>query len=203
VHERLLIWRGIEEWRAEATTVELGSGALRATGTQIADEPLGYRLDYELETGERFVTRTLAITARGSGWRRSLRLGRAEGGAWTIDAEASGEAAMAPPGGDAAALAEALDCDLGFSPFTNLMPIRRHALHQGPGEREFTMAWVSVPELTVVAARQRYTHLGADEGGATVRFESLDGEFAGFRAELELDRDGLIRFYPELARRVG
>ena len=27
----------------------------------------------------------------------------------------------------------ALDCDLGLSPLTNLMPVRRHALHEGAG----------------------------------------------------------------------
>jgi hypothetical protein len=60
------------------------------------------------------------------------------------------------------------------------------------------MAWVSVPELTVHAARQRYTHIRP----GLVRFESLDGQFEGFTADLELDDDGLIVRYPGLAERA-
>lgn len=41
----------------------------------------------------------------------------------------------------------ALDCDLGRSPLTNLMPARRHHLHEHPGAAQFLMAWVSVPDL--------------------------------------------------------
>jgi uncharacterized protein len=171
--DRLAIWRGLEEWRAEAARIELEPDRVSATGTQIGDDPEPYRLDYELETGEGFVTRSLRIEARGADWERSLDLRREADAGW-------------------------LDCDLGFSPLTNLMPILRHDLHREPGSEEFTMAWVSVPELTVHAARQRYTHVRP----GLVRFESLDGEFAGFTAELQLDADGLIRFYPELARRA-
>lgn len=50
---RLLIWSGVDAWRAEAATVELGPGGLSATGTQLGREPLPYRLDYALELGVR------------------------------------------------------------------------------------------------------------------------------------------------------
>jgi hypothetical protein len=56
-----------------------------------------------------------------------------------------------------------------------------------------------VPELAVHAARQRYTHVRP----GLVRFRSLDGEFEGFEADLEVDDDGLIVHYPDLARRTG
>ena len=56
------------------------------------------------------------------------------------------------------------------------------------------MAWVSLPDLKVHRSQQRYEHL---EPGR-VRFSS-----DGFTADLELDEDGVVVFYPELARRVG
>ncbi|HLM30103.1 MAG TPA: putative glycolipid-binding domain-containing protein [Solirubrobacterales bacterium] len=169
----MAIWKGVDGWRAEAATIELQDDSLSARGTQIGVEQAPYRVDYELVCGPGFTTRELRVEARGDGWRRSLVLGPDE-------------------------LAGALDCDLGFSPLTNLMPVLRHGLHRGSGEHEITVAWVAVPELSVHRARQRYTHLGPGR----VRFESLDGEFAGFTAELELDGDGLIRLYPGLARRL-
>ena len=180
---RAVIWRGVEEWRAEAASIELEPDRLSATGTQISDDPRPYRLDYRLETGEGFVTRRLEVEALGGG---HLALERSPDGEWTTNNERL------------AGLSEALDCDLAFSPLTNAMPILRHRLHREPGEHEFTMAWVEVPELGVHAARQRYSHVRP----GLVRFESLDGEFEGFTAELELDDDGLVLRYPELADRA-
>jgi uncharacterized protein len=180
---RSVIWKGLEEWRAEAARVERGPDRLAATGTQISDDPLPYRIDYRLETAEGFVTRRLEVESFGG---ERLALERSPDGAWTANGE--------PLDG----LSEALDCDLAFSPLTNAMPILRHRLNEAPGAEEFTMAWVAVPELTVVAERQRYTHLKP----GLVRFESLDGQFAGFTAEIELGDDGLVVRYPELAVRA-
>ncbi|MFL5871153.1 MAG: putative glycolipid-binding domain-containing protein [Solirubrobacterales bacterium] len=181
--QRLAIWRGVEEWRAEAAMVEVAPEGLRASGTQISDDPRPYRVDYRLECGEGFVTRRLEVE---SGHER-LVLERSEDGQWTANGRSPGE------------LSEALDCDLAFSPLTNAMPILRHRLHREPGEHEFTMAWVDLPDLTVHSSRQRYTHLRP----GVVRFESLDSQFAGFTADLELDDDGLVVFYPQLAERAG
>jgi hypothetical protein len=201
---RLLIWEALEEdVRIEAASVELADDGLTARGTQIGTDPLPYRLDYRLDaTGAGFATRALRVEAAGEGWGRRLRLERSDDREWTIEVGGEGEVDLPAPGGDEASLAGALDCDLGLSPLTNSMPIRRHRLDEGPGEANFTMAWVSVPDLAVVPSGQRYTHLRRDDNGAVVRFADTDGRFDGFTAELELDPDGFVRFYPELARRV-
>ena len=57
------------------------------------------------------------------------------------------------------------------------------------------MAWVSVPALAVLRSEQRYEPIDA----RTVRFVGLD---SGFTADLELDADGLVVRYPQLAERV-
>jgi hypothetical protein len=79
---------------------------------------------------------------------------------------------------------------------TNTMPVLRHALHQRPGAVDFTMAWISVPDLRVVPAAQRYEHLAPGR----VRYT---GAHRGFTGELELDDDGIVRLYPELAKHVA
>jgi hypothetical protein len=89
-----------------------------------------------------------------------------------------------------------LDIDIWPTPFTNTFPIRRAPLAVGE-RREFRMAWVSAPELTLRPMRQGYTRL-ADR---LYRYESLEG--SGFRAELTVDEDGLVRDYQGVFRRVG
>jgi len=97
-------------------------------------------------------------------------------------------------------VAGALDCDLGRSPVTNVLPVRRHDLHRQPGGFDFLMAWVSVPDLAVRPANQRYQHLRLDPGGgAVVRYE---GAQRGVDRELTLDAQGFVLIYPDLAQRV-
>lgn len=197
---RLYIWEALEGLRLEAASVELGSDGLEAVGRQLGTDPLPYRLDYRLDaTAPGSVTRSLRVDSAGDGWERRLRLERSEDGEWAVEVGGAGELDLPAPGGDSEALSGALDCDLGLSPLTNSMPIRRHRLHEEPGEHDFTMAWVSVPDLAVFRSGQRYTHLRRDDDGAVVRYES---ESRDFTAELELDGDGFVRFYPELARRL-
>ena len=198
---RLLIWTGLDEWRAEAATVELTDGGVVATGVQLGLDPTPYRLDYELDSAQGFVTRRLRVEARGETWLRTLALERDEDGTWRADQHQEGTVDLAPLVADLDGLADALDCDLALSPLTNVMPIRRHRLHEAQGEVELTMAFVTAPELAVAPSFQRYEHVRADREGAVVRYRDL-GLFEGFTSELELDCDGLVRVYPGLARRL-
>lgn len=194
---RLVAWQATTGWRAEMASVTFARDTVEASGTQLGVDPLPYRLAYRLETGPGFVTRRLVAEAEGEGWWRSLDLRHGGRGSWTCSVEAEGGAALAAPGADPALLAGALDCDLAFSPLTNLMPVRRHALHERPGAVDLDAAWVGVPDLSVRISGQRYEHV------ATGRVRYVDqGLFAGFEAVLELDGDGLVTGYPGLAARV-
>jgi hypothetical protein len=181
---RAVSFTGLEEWLAEHARVRLRPDGLLATGVQLGAEPEPYRLDYHLDVPSEWITRRLEVEASGEGWRRSMVLERDAAGAWTVDGE-----------GDQR-LDGALDCDLAFSPLTNVMPILRHGLHERAESRDFVMAWVSVPDLKVHRSPQRYEHVRP----GVVRYIALDGDFT---AELELDADGLVVRYPRLAERVG
>jgi hypothetical protein len=181
---RALAWQGVEEWLAEHAQIDLGEDGVMATGVQLGVEPEPYFLEYHLDAPSGWVTRRLEVEASGAGWRRSLSLEHDGRGGWAADGERV-------PDVDGA-----LDCDLAFSPLTNLMPVRRSALHERPGGEDFVMAWVSVPDLRLHASPQRYEHVRP----GVVRFVALDGDFT---AELELDDDGLVVRYPRLAERVA
>lgn len=194
--ERQLTWAGTEAWRAESAHVRQREQGFGVTGVQLGVDPVPYRLDYRLEAGAGWVTRLLEVTARGEGWHRSARLERDDGGRWAYRELAQGDVDLPEPGCDPAGLDGALDCDLGLSPLTNTMPILRHGLHRRPGAADLVMAWMSVPDLAVVASAQRYEHVSATATGAVVRFSSGD-----FTADLRLDPDGFVVDYPGLARR--
>jgi uncharacterized protein len=173
-----IAWTGTPDWRAEVCEVVLSDEGVAATGAQLGATPTPYRAAYELEARREWVTRRLHVEVAGVG---SLELRNDGKGTW----------AGVP---NAAELEGALDCDLAFSPLTNLMPVRRHRLHEHPGSVDFAMAWVSLPDLNVHRAEQRYEHVAPGR----VRYSS-----DGFVAELELDADGLVVVYPGLARRVN
>src|SRR4051794_21287627 len=198
----MLLWRGVDAWRVEAASVELTDDGVVATGTQIAADPTGYRLAYHLDASHRFVTRSLAVEVHGDAWWRRLELRHDGRGTWVCESESDGTPGLPQPGGDMAKLDGALDCDLGLSPLTNLMPIRRSGLDRRDGGEDFLMAWVSVPDLGVDASGQRYEHVRRTDDGSVVRYISR-GLSVGFEAELELDADGFVITYPGLGERVG
>jgi uncharacterized protein len=183
-----VVWAGVEEWLTECASVQLTDDGLRATGVQLGADPEPYRVDYRLEAPDNYVTRELELTATGDGWERHLLLTHDGQGGWRAEGEAE------PPD-----LSEARDIDIMNSPLTNTMPILRHRFHQG-GSGDFVMAFIRMPSLRVEASPQRYEHVRASDDGSVVRYVGLDSDFT---AELELGRDGLLRFYPRLARRVG
>jgi hypothetical protein len=88
-----------------------------------------------------------------------------------------------------------MDIDIWPTPFTNSFPIRREPMAIGE-RRQFRVAWIFAPDLTVQLQPQAYTRLAE----RLYLFENLDG--SGFRAELPVDEDGIVLDYPGLFRRV-
>jgi uncharacterized protein len=196
--ERTLTWRGCgEPARFEQSKAELRLGRLHARGTMLFGGSDPYRVDYELDTVEDYITRRLLVRAVGATWSRELRLSRDSEGGWSarrLADPADGLHGLA----DVDLLDSALDCDLAYCPMTNLMPVLRHRLHRQPGKVDMVMAWVQLPQLVVVRSGQSYEHLTAlDGGGARIRFSS--GTFA---ADITVDRAGFVTDYPTIAQRA-
>ncbi len=184
--------------------VSLGGTYLRAAGVAVGAAPVSYRLDYELDCVDGFVTRRLLVRTQGATWSRRLVLSRDPQGVWGVETSVEGEVALPEPGGDPSAFAAAVDCDLGECPVTNTMPVLRHGMLHGGPPRDFVMAWVSVPDLSVRPSAQRYTFVGPpaaaagpQAGAAVIRYES-----GTFCADVVFDDDGLVVDYPGLGRRA-
>jgi hypothetical protein len=197
---RACAWRKDEPFGVEFAEIDIAEEQMTARGVAIGTEPVPYRLDYDLTTTNGFVTAQLRATSRGEGWRRDLDLRRQTDGSWTAATKEEGRVDLPSAGGDTAVLASALDCDLGLSPVTNMMPILRHGLLCGGGPIDFTMAWVAVPALAVQPDRQRYRHASSTADHHVVRYEATDGSFA---ADITLDHDAVVIDYPAIAMRLS
>jgi hypothetical protein len=112
---------------------------------------------------------------------------------WQIEREPDPDLAL--PVDDPAVLDGLIDIDLGFSPVTNTLPIRR--LEPAIGEAvAVTAAWVRFPELTIEPLPQRYIRLAERR----YRYESAGGAFV---AEIEVDDLGLVTTYEGGWRRLA
>ena len=193
-------WRRTDTAGAEHVTCVERNG-LRARGTALGAAPVPYTCRYEILTDANWATTRCEVTVEGAGFARSVRLERAAG-RWRVTASeqgnldaallAAGSARTEQPGcEEPGRLGDALDVDLGGSPLTNTLPIRRLRLLDQPGARHtLDVAWVLVPSLQVVPATQTYelTAPGA------IRFSS-----GSFVADLAVDERGYVRHYPGLA----
>jgi hypothetical protein len=83
-----------------------------------------------------------------------------------------------------------IDIDLGFSPSTNLLPIRRLALAVGD-EAAIQAAWLPFPSLTFELLPQVYRR----DGERTYRYESSSGAFVRM---LDVNAAGFVIRYPGL-----
>lgn len=93
-------------------------------------------------------------------------------------------------GAEAPAVSGCIDIDLGFSPSTNLLPIRRLDLPVGQ-HAAVNAAWLPFPSLRLELLHQTYRR----EGERTYRYESADGAFV---RTLEVNSAGFVTKYPGL-----
>ena len=99
-----------------------------------------------------------------------------DGGRWSLN------------GADCPAVAGCIDIDLGFSPSTNLLPIRRLSLAVGESA-DVRAAWLPFPALAFEVLSQVYRR----EGPTTYHYESAGGVFV---RTLEVDVAGFVTQYP-------
>jgi uncharacterized protein len=149
-----------------------GAAVFRLTDGRIA------QLQYRVRCDQAFHTRWGTVR----GWLGSktidLAITRSARGAWTLND-------VAVPHLD-----HCLDLDLGFSPATNLLPLRRLKLH--PGEAaDAPAAWIDLDGAGLEELQQRYERRGEHQYGyCASRF--------GYEAVLEVTAEGFVRDYPGL-----
>ncbi len=159
---------------AERSRIEVTADGWLLTGVVVAaydGRPLD--VDYQVLVDAGWATRSVDVTMDRLAKPRRLRLDRSTNALWRID------------GAPAPELDGCLDVDLGVTPSTNTLPIRRLGLKVGQ-ELEIDVAWVKFPELRVDRGRQTYARISAE----TWRYTS--GEYT---ADLTVDENGCVTRY--------
>lgn len=179
---RRVAWsRDDEIAAAELCTLGLRDTGLSLVGTVVGAEagaPL--RVEYRVLADQAGLTTAVHVRDLRGFQQRTLTLERNAKGTWSVD------------GKIARKLKGCTDVDLGISPSTNTLPIRRLRLAVGAAAT-IKAAWVRFPELTVALASQTYTRLDPD----TYHYAS-----GPFEADLTVDEDGLVMNYA-VWRRTG
>lgn len=190
--QRALIWRRVDTHGLEYCTLAQSDAtgwALGGTVVVIFDgSPAAAH--YEVVCDEQWQTRQAMVSLDMRGERRTLLLAVDEERRWWLD------------GQELPALQGCIDVDLGVTPSTNTLPIRRLGLSVGASSL-VTAAWVQFPSLDVEPLAQRYTRLDTEH----YRYESGVGLESGatptFVAELLVDDSGLVIDYAAIWERVA
>ena len=168
--ERFELVREEGGWKVRGTIVALGeSGPAEAV--------------YSWSSDEAWQTHRAQISLRDESGERSLHV-IAKNGSWFEN------------GHEKKQFAGCVDIDLGWSPSTNTIAIRRLNLLVGARSGPLTMAWVRFPLLTLEILPQEYERVS----DRRYIYTSRGG---GFRAALDVDKDGLVVEYKGYWRRVS
>jgi len=137
---------------------------------------------YEIVCDRSFRTRRANVSVRDATGERTLQIATESGRWYENDRENQ-------------TVRGALDIDLGWSPSTNTLPIKRLQLEIGQTSGEFMAAWVRFPELTLQPLSQEYVRLAERQ----YRYSSRGGAFT---ANLLVDDEDLVLDYEGFWQRV-
>lgn len=174
-------WRRLDVPGHEDARAEQSAAGWRLTGQlDVEESGVPARLRYRIDCDHAWCTRSALI--EGEAGDRPVRVALTADGAgrWARDGRALPE------------LTGALDVDLGFTPATNTLPIRRLSL--AVGETALVRsAWLRFPELRLEPLEQTYTR----EAEQVYRYVAqVDG--APFTARLDTDAYGRVLRYEGL-----
>ena len=174
-HQHHVLWHcGLLASSEHASILTVGDDRTAVEGRVVL--PLGdvpCDITYRLGVDAGIETIHMEATVHAAGHRRQVVVDAVER-VWTVDGEVD------------EALEGCTDIDLGWSPITNTIPMRRLGLDVGESA-EITAAWFRFPELELEPNRQRYTRKAEN----LWRYQAGDFDF-----ELVVDPEsGLITKY--------
>lgn len=174
-----ILWRRLDVPGHDACHVERSDAGWELQGTAVfLHEETPARLSYHVTCDGDWLTQRGRVDGRLGAEPVDFVIARSSGGVWTLGGEA------------VSGLETCVDLDLGFTPATNLLPIRRLDLAEGEAA-DAPAAWLDVAAGTLGLLSQRYERRPA----SAYWYDAPD---EGYAALLEVDPTGFVRRYPGL-----
>jgi len=174
----MILWRRLDIPGSEFSILKGDSNGWELAGTAVfAYHQHPCKLDYRITCGADWRTIAAEVSGRVADREIALTVVTAQG-SWMLN------------GVEYTNVKGCTDIDLGFSPSTNLLPIRRLAL-AAEERAEVCAAWLPFPSLEFEPLDQVYTR----EGETSFRYESFGGSFV---RSLEVNAAGFVTHYPGL-----
>ncbi len=179
--ESYLRWRRLDVPGYEEANIARAHNGWSLSGKLDVEEP-GTRaqLRYAIQCDPEWRTRSALVEGEADGVPIRFAIAANGAGQWTRD------------GAALLHLSGALDIDLGFTPATNTLPIRRLALTVGESA-SVRSAWLRFPELRIEPLQQTYTR----EAEQIFRYRALVDDET-FSARLDTDEFGRVVRYEGL-----
>lgn len=172
-------WRSVHRPGTDRCALETTSTGARLVGQASYDVERGSaRLDYRVACDRSWRTLDARVEGTLAGRAVQFEFARTRGDRWTMN------------GAPVPAVQGCLDLDLGFTPATNLLAIRRLALPIGQAAPA-PAAWLDVDAATLTVLPQTYERRSA----ATYWYAAPS---VGYAALLEVDESGFVTHYPGL-----
>ena len=169
-------WQRLDTQGAETALLEDVAGGWLLTGVAafIHDKkPCGF--SYTVKCSDHWQTLSANISGHVGTQTHNYQISK-RGNSWRINDE------------DCPCVQGCIDIDIGFTPSTNLIPIRRLDLANGE-TASIETAWFQFPNMRLVALAQTYTRLASNK----YRYESPENNFT---CTVETNEDGFVTQYP-------
>jgi uncharacterized protein len=172
------LWRKIDHPGHDCCQLCKRASGWWLSGTAVFWDAVPCQLRYEVVTDRRWRTRHASV--EGYIGKKIVAL--------TLDSNGAGEWRL--NGVRRKNVAGCLDADLGFTPATNLMALRRLALKVGQ-RAEAPAAYVQFPQMTLIPLPQTYQRLSR-------RDYAYASPSVGYTGTLQVSPIGAVTFYPGL-----
>jgi hypothetical protein len=162
---------------------KLSSGWRLSGAAVFSDGPLPCHLQYEVMTNTAFRTKTATVLGYLGKKAIDIEIQSTGTGHWRINGERRAD------------VTGCLDVDLGFTPATNLIPLRRLALKVGQ-HAQAPAAYLAFPRLQLTKLPHRYERVGRTE-------YAYEAPTVGYAATLRVSSSGAVIRYPRLFELVS
>lgn len=174
-----ILWRRVDAPGHDACRLEGGDSGSELRGTALGRHAgLPSVLEYHVTCDSSWQTQHATVRGWIGSNAVSHAFSRTASGVWRMN------------GADVADLDDCVDLDLGFTPATNLLPIRRLGLDPGQSA-DAAAAWFDISAGTLQRLEQRYERISA----SSYRYEAPG---FGYAAVLVVRPPGFVSSYPDL-----